>query len=160
MGKKLFFGVAAVCLMSALSAVPSYSAANGGVKVGVLTCNVDGGFGIILGSSKDVHCNYVPNAGGGERYNGSITKIGVDIGYTRGGILVWNVVAPASNVAPGALAGNYGGVTGGATVGVGLGANVLIGGLNKSFALQPVSIEGNTGLNVAAGIAELSLTKG
>ena len=158
MGKKLLLGIGAACLMTAISAVPSYSA-NSGVKVGVLSCNVDGGFGIILGSSKDVRCNYVPNSGGGERYNGNITKIGVDIGYTKGGILIWNVVAPASNVAPGALAGNYGGVTGGATVGVGLGANVLIGGLNKSIALQPVSIEGTTGLNVAAGIAELSLTK-
>jgi uncharacterized protein DUF992 len=154
MGKIITLALAAAALMSV-----SAHAANSGVKVGILNCDVDGGFGIILGSSKDVRCSYIPTAGNGERYTGNITKIGVDIGFTKGGILVWNVIAPASNVAPGALAGTYGGVTGSATFGVGLGANVLLGGLNKSIALQPVSVEGNTGLNVAAGIAELVLNK-
>ena len=154
MGKTLVLGLAAAALISV-----SAQAANSGVKVGVLNCNVDGGFGLVLGSSRDVHCSYIPNSGNGERYNGAITKVGVDIGYIKGGILIWNVIAPASNVAPGALAGTYGGVTAGATVGVGLGANVLLGGFNKSIALQPLSVEGNTGLNVAAGIAELSLNK-
>ena len=156
MSKNILFGV---CAAVTVLCVPAFAASNAGIKVGVLSCNVDSGFGIILGSSRDVRCNYVPESGNGERYNGNITKIGVDIGYTKGGIMVWNVVAPASNVAPGALAGTYGGVTGGATIGVGLGANVLLGGLNKSIALQPLSIEGNTGLNVAAGIAELTLSK-
>jgi hypothetical protein len=156
MRMKIMLGVCTVTTMISLSA---FGASGSGVKVGVLNCNVDSGFGLILGSSRDVHCSYIPNAGGGERYNGTINKLGVDIGYIKGGILIWNVIAPASNVAPGALAGTYGGATAGATVGVGLGANVLLGGFNKSLALQPVSIEGNTGLNVAAGIAELSLTK-
>jgi hypothetical protein len=110
-----------------------------------------------LVSSKDVNCNYAPSGGRGEHYTGSIDRVGVDIGYTNGGVMIWNVIAPASDVRAGALAGGYGGVTAGATVGVGLGANVLVGGFNKSIALQPVSIEGNTGLNVAAGIAALNL---
>src|SRR5262249_35808047 len=135
------------------------AAGNAGVKVGVLNCNGDSGFGLILGSSRDVHCSYIPTAGAGERYNRAITKVGVDIGYIKGGILVWSVIAPASTVAPGAASGAYGGVTAGGTIGVGLGANVLVGGFNKSIALQPLSVEGNTGLNVAAGIAELSLNK-
>jgi hypothetical protein len=138
-------------------AAASQAAADGGVKVGVLTCNVSSGWGFILGSSKDVRCNYAPAKGVSEHYDGTISKIGVDVGYTQGGVIIWNVIAPASNVEPGALAGGYGGVTAGATVGVGLGANVLLGGSNKSIALQPVSIEGNTGLNVAAGIGGLSL---
>ena len=85
------------------------------------------------------------------------SKFGVDIGYTNGGVLIWGVFAPTTNMARGALAGSYAGATGSATVGVGVGANVLIGGSNRSISLQPVSIEGNTGLNVAAGIGAITL---
>ena len=92
-----------------------------------------------------------------EHYSGNINKFGVDIGYTQGGVIVWGVIAPTSSLAPGALSGDYGGVTASATVGVGVGANVLLGGFNKSITLQPVSIEGNSGLNVAAGIAGVTL---
>jgi hypothetical protein len=146
-------GVAAL-VASAWLAAPAQAA---GVKVGVLTCNVDSGWGYILGSSKDVRCNFVPNRGYGEHYAGSISKVGVDIGYTKGGVLIWDVVAPSSDMRPGALEGGYGGVSASATVGAGVGANVLLGGFDKSIALQPVSIEGNTGLNVAAGIGALNL---
>jgi hypothetical protein len=152
--KGLGMSIAAALLVA--SAAPS-QAADGGVKVGVLTCNVSSGWGFILGSSKDVRCNYAPTSGVSEHYDGTITKVGVDIGYTKGGVIIWNVIAPASDVKPGALEGGYGGVTAGATVGVGLGANALLGGSNKSIALQPLSIEGNTGLNVAAGIGGLNL---
>jgi hypothetical protein len=92
-----------------------------------------------------------------EQYVGHISKYGVDIGYTHGGVMVWAVVAPTSSIAPGALAGSYAGGTASATVGVGVGVNALIGGMKKSIALQPVSIEGNTGLNIAAGVATLTL---
>jgi hypothetical protein len=145
---------AALLAAGSMLAAPAQAA---GVKVGVLTCNVDSGWGYILGSSKDIRCNYVPNRGFGEHYEGSISKVGVDIGYTRGGVLIWDVIAPASDMKPGALEGGYGGVTAGATVGVGVGAHVLLGGFDKSIALQPISIEGNTGLNVAAGIGALNL---
>ena len=57
----------------------------------------------------------------------------------------------------GALEGDYAGATASATVGVGLGANVLIGGLDKSIALQPLSVSGNTGLNIAAGVGVITL---
>jgi hypothetical protein len=149
----LTMGVA-VLAASAWLAAPAQAA---GIKVGVLTCNVDSGWGYILGSSKDVRCNFVPNKGYGEHYAGSISKVGVDIGYTKGGVLIWDVVAPSSDMRPGALEGGYGGVSASATVGAGVGANVLLGGFDKSIALQPVSIEGNTGLNVAAGIGALNL---
>src|SRR5436190_784814 len=91
-------------------------------------------------------------------HRGNISRFGVDIGYIQGGILVWTVFAPSNAVAPGALAGTYAGATASATVGVGVGANALVGGFNSSFALQPLSVEANRGLNVAAGIGAMTLT--
>jgi Protein of unknown function (DUF992) len=129
-----------------------------GVQVGVLTCNVASGFGFVFGSSRAVNCTFSPPGGPPQHYTGAINKFGVDIGYLQGGVIVWTVVAPTANVAPGSLSGTFAGATGSATVGVGVGANVLVGGSSNSIALQPVSIEGTTGLNVAAGIAEMSLT--
>lgn len=145
-------GLAAASLMMAGAA----EAAPHGVKVGDLTCNVASGWGFVFGSSKDLHCTFRGN-GHREHYVGSISKFGVDIGYTEGGVLVWAVFAPSSDVREGALQGDYAGATAGATIGYGLGANVLVGGLDKSIALQPLSIEGNRGLNVAAGIGSISL---
>jgi hypothetical protein len=129
-----------------------------GVQAGVITCNVSSGWGFIIGSSRDLKCVYSPASRPPEHYNGKISKFGVDIGYQQSAVIVWAVVAPTADLKPGSLAGDYAGVTGGASVGVGAGANVLVGGSNNSIALQPVSIEGSTGLNVAAGIAAISLT--
>lgn len=128
-----------------------------GIKVGSLTCNVASGFGFLFGSSKELKCTYSPNSGAGEHYTGTFSKYGLDIGFADKGVLVWGVVAPSSDVRPGALEGDYAGATASATFGVGLGANVLIGGLDKSIALQPVSIEGTTGLNLAAGVGVITL---
>ena len=129
----------------------------GGVKAGVLTCNVSSGWGLVFGSSRDLKCVYAHDHGSGENYVGTIRKFGVDIGYQAGGVIAWTVIAPTNDVGKGALAGDYGGVAGSATAGVGVGANVLTGGFKESFALQPVSVEGNTGLNVAGGIAQITL---
>jgi Protein of unknown function (DUF992) len=141
-----------------IAALAAPASAQSAVKVGTLTCNVASGFGFIFGSSRALNCTYSGVGGQLEHYTGSITKFGADIGYTSGGVIVWTVVAPVAVMRPGALAGNYGGVTASATFGVGLGANVLIGGANNTIALQPLSIEGNTGLNVAAGIGGITLT--
>jgi uncharacterized protein DUF992 len=151
----LAIGAAIIAVGGWVAAVPA-QAQSGGVKAGVLTCNVDSGWGFIFGSSRNLKCVYSPN-GPSEHYSGSISKFGVDIGYMQSGVIVWTVFAPSADVGKGALAGDYGGATGSATVGVGLGANVLIGGSTKQIALQPVSFEGSTGLNVAAGIAAVSL---
>ena len=128
-----------------------------GVKLGVLQCNQAGGWGFVIGSSRRVNCTFSPTPARVERYVGEINKFGVDIGYQRSGVLIWAVLAPTNNIAPGALQGSYGGVTAGATVAIGVAANGLVGGLGRSFTLQPVSIEGTTGLNVAAGIAGMNL---
>jgi len=149
---------AAVLAAGALAFAGTADAAPHGVKVGSLTCNVASGWGFVFGSSKDLHCTFRPNSHTSEHYTGTISKFGVDIGYTEGGVLVWGVFAPSSDVRAGALAGDYAGATASATVGVGLGTNVLIGGLDKSIALQPLSVEGNRGLNVAAGVGAISLT--
>jgi len=132
-------------------------AAPHGVNVGSLTCDVASGWGFVFGSSKDLHCTFRQNDRHAVRYTGSISKFGVDLGYTDGGVLAWGVVAPSSDVRPGSLDGDYVGVSASATVGVGAGANVLVGGFDKSIALQPLSVEGNTGLNVAAGVGSISL---
>src|SRR5574341_2221404 len=137
--------------------VPASAPAQGGVQVGMLTCNVASGWGLVFGPSKEVNCNFAPAQGQPERYKGNIYKFGADIGYSKAAVMVWGVWAPTTSRQPGALAGDYGGVTGGASVGVGAGANVLLGGFNKSFTLQPLRIEGSVGLNVAAGIAGLKL---
>jgi len=158
MQKKFRFMMgAAVLAAGALAFAGTADAAPHGVKVGTLTCNVASGWGFVFGSSKDLHCTFRPNKRTGEHYTGSISKFGIDIGYTEGGVLVWGVFAPSSDVRAGALEGDYAGATASATVGVGLGANVLVGGFDKSFALQPLSVEGNRGLNVAAGVGAISL---
>jgi hypothetical protein len=141
-----------------IAALTGQASAQSAVNVGTLTCNVASGFGFIFGSSKALNCTF-SGLGRIEHYTGSITKFGADIGYTSGGVLVWTVVAPVAVMVPGALGGNYGGATASATVGVGVGANALVGGSNNTVALQPLSIEGNTGLNVAAGIAGITLVR-
>ena len=139
-------------------ATPSFAQApaKSGVNAGSLQCRVSGGMGFVFGSSKDLDCLFVRPDGVGERYVGTINKYGVDIGFTKEASIVWLVFAPGA-VAPGSLAGDYGGATASATVGAGVGANVLLGGSNKQITLQPVSVEGSTGLNVAAGIGAVDL---
>lgn len=127
-----------------------------GVNVGSLNCTVAGGVGFIFGSSKALDCLLARTDGIAERYQGTVKKFGVDIGFTKEAHIVWLVFAPG-NIGPGSLAGEYGGVAASATVGVGIGANVLVGGSNKQITLQPVSVEGSTGLNIAAGLASIEL---
>src|SRR5581483_5812776 len=109
------------------------------------------------GSARAVSCVYTPTVGAPQRYVGDMKKFGVDLGYLSGGSMEWAVVAPTADLGPGALAGDYLGATGSASVGVGVGANVLFGGFNRSVSLQPLSVEGNRGFDVAGGIGDLTL---
>jgi hypothetical protein len=102
-------------------------------------------------------CTFTSISGFTERYYGTIRKFGLDIGATNRGILAWDVLAPTSGPKRGALAGDYVGATASATVGVGVGANALVGGFNRSVTLQPLSIQAQTGLALAAGVASLTL---
>jgi Protein of unknown function (DUF992) len=127
------------------------------VKAGTLLCDVSAGIGFIIGSQKNVGCLFNPDSPGPpEAYVGVISKFGLDIGATSGGQMIWVVYSPTNRIY-GALAGVYTGATAEATVAVGLGANALVGGSNRTIALQPLSVTGQTGLNLAAGVASLEL---
>lgn len=130
----------------------------GGFNVGSLTCNVAGGVGFVFGSSRTLNCLFTRTDGTAERYEGTIRRYGVDVGFTRDSTIVWMVFAPGS-IAPGSLSGEFAGATAQGTVGVGVGANVLLGGSSNQITLQPVSVEGSVGLNAAAGVAAMSLRK-
>ncbi len=137
--------------------IPTAAQAARGTKVGTLSCDISGGIGLIVTSKKDVTCMFTPSQRGSrEVYIGSISKFGLDLGATSGGEMIWAVYAP-TNRKYGALAGHYGGASAEATVGAGVGANVLVGGSNRTITLQPLSVQGQAGLNVAAGVAGLDL---
>lgn len=153
-----FTAIAAAALITLGLAASPGLAASKGVKIGMLTCNVAGGVGMIIGSSKSIDCYFEGTIGSREHYTGSIGKFGLDVGVTGKAVMAWAVFAPGKLKA-GALAGKYVGASAEATVAVGLGANVLVGGSDKTIALQPVSVQAQTGLNLAAGVASLRLKK-
>src|SRR5580704_2454725 len=127
------------------------------VRAGVLNCDVSAGIGLIIGSQRTVNCLFTPDVPSPqEGYFGTITKFGLDLGATAGGSMVWAVYADTSR-GYGFLAGDYAGASGEATIAVGLGANVLVGGSSRTVALQPVSLTGQVGLNLALGVANLSI---
>lgn len=136
------------------------SSAQQQVQAGVLECTGGETVGFVIGSVTELNCIYRPDVGPRQAYRATIRRAGVDVGVTPISSLVWGVFAPTQQIGLGDLSGNYGGVTAGATVGAGLGANVLYGGSNNSFALQPLSVSGQVGLNVFAGIAGLELRFG
>ena len=145
----------AVLTTSAQTAV-----AQQGVKVGALRCEVSGGLGLIITSSKEMQCVFTSARGHREHYYGTVRKFGLDIGATDKGVLAWDVFAPSAGPKPGALAGDYSGVGASATVGAGVGANALVGGSGSSVTLQPLSVQAQTGLALAAGVAGLTLRAG
>jgi hypothetical protein len=144
-------------LAAAIGIAGSVAPAAAAVKVGVLTCRVAPGVGLLVASSKGVSCDFTPTGYLAEHYTGRISKLGIDVGFTTSGVIIWGVFAPHAGYSHNALAGHYAGATAEATVAVGLGANALVGGSGRSFALQPFSVTGQTGLGVAAGIAGLDL---
>lgn len=148
--------ILATLSVAALATASEAVIAKSGTNIGSLNCVIEPGIGFIIGSSKEISCTFKPSKGKSQRYGGSITKLGIDVGITGESYVTWLVFAPGS-VNRGALAGDYGGASAQATVVVGLGANVLVGGLDKSITLQPLSVQGQTGLNVAVGIAGLKL---
>jgi hypothetical protein len=156
MHKLTSFVVAAT--LAAAFAVPANAQER--AKVGTLNCDISAGIGMIVASQKGVQCIFTPSAGRRpEVYVGTINKYGIDIGATSGGRMVWAVYAPTSARLRGALVGNYAGATAEATVGAGAGANVLVGGNNRTVTLQPLSVQGQTGLNLAVGVAGLTLNR-
>ncbi|MCB1499800.1 MAG: DUF992 domain-containing protein [Bauldia sp.] len=148
-------------LLALLAAgIPAQPAAAGQdhVKIGVLTCAAGVEIGLLITSGEKVRCSFVPDKHESEHYYGHIRKFGLDIGITAASVIVWAVLAAeGTQYTTGALAGTYAGVSAEETLALGLGANLLIGGSNKGFVLQPLSVQGQAGLNLAVGVSVLEL---
>jgi len=130
------------------------------LRVGVLECRGGASVGFIVGSVTNLGCVLRAEGMPDDRYVATIRKVGIDLGITQESALAWGVYAPVSRLGPGDLSGNYAGAQGSASVGVGLGGNVLVGGSENSIALQPLSVQGQVGLSVAAGLESLELRPG
>lgn len=146
--------------VAALSAAPVTAQAQRWVQVGVLDCTSQGGIGLIVTSRKDMACTYKPadRALQHDAYVGTVTKYGVDVGATGRTVMRWLVYAPTSaGYAAGALAGNYVGTTAEATAVIGAGTNILVGGSSETYSLQPVSLQVQSGVNVAASLTSFTL---
>lgn len=128
------------------------------IKTGTLTCKGKGGIGLIIGSKEKLDCTYAPSGGGAERkFKGTITKLGLDIGVKGESIIVWTVLGSTTSLPGEALGGKFAGVAADASLGLGAGAQVLVGGNKNSVVLQPLSVKGETGVNIAVGVAGLTL---
>lgn len=148
----------AACAAAVLLASTGLANAAPKLVAGTLTCTGKGSIGSIVGSKQALSCSFNPEGPGrNARYLATITRIGVDIGVTGASTMVWTVLATTSSVPNGALEGTYGGIAADASVVIGGGANALVGGSDKSIVLQPLSVKGQTGVNLAVGVAELSL---
>ncbi|POF28413.1 DUF992 domain-containing protein [Roseibium marinum] len=156
---KRFSKLALALTGATLLATPVVAAdSSAGVKIGMLTCAVEGETNFIVGSNATLSCTFEPaNGGQAAYYTGTVREFGLDIGTTTNATLVWGVLAPSADMEIGALEGEYGGVTAGASLGAGVKANALIGGFDKSIALNPISVESQTGTNLTLGVSYLSL---
>jgi hypothetical protein len=139
--------------------VASPALAQSSVKVGTLTCDISAGIGLLISQQQTMTCSFAPASGAPpDSYTGRIEKFGLALGAVQEGTMVWGVLAPTDGFPHGALAGTYGGVGAEATAGAGVGANLLVGGTGRAFSLQPLTLQGQSGLNFAAGVTTLTLT--
>jgi Protein of unknown function (DUF992) len=156
MFRTIFAAAAAMAAALMLSTAP-VNAQPSRIELGTLTCSMSSSIGLIVASQKNVNCIFRGRPGEpDEAYTGTMTTIGLDIGITTGGVIVWTVFADTNRFA-GMLAGKYAGATAEVSVAAGLGANVLVGGSHRTVALQPLSLQGQVGLDIAAGVGELDL---
>jgi hypothetical protein len=146
-------------LASAVLAASGLSAsALDSINSGALVCSVSAGVGMGFMQRQALRCVFNPIDGGpAEAYTGRIDQYGVAVGVVGEGNLVWAVLAPSSGVPRHALAGSYAGVGAQITPAVGVGANVLVGGLDRAFSLQPLSLQGQVGVDISAGMTKVTL---
>ena len=155
-----FLGAATAALAVSIASTAIASENSPKVEVGTLSCLVEGEHSFIVGSSATLGCSFKPVGDGAvEYYSGKVRDYGLDIGKTKEATLVWGVLAPSANRKPGLLAGTYGGVTAGASLGAGIKANALVGGFDRSIALNPFSLESQTGTNLTLGVSKLTLER-
>jgi hypothetical protein len=155
----ILVGIAPIALFASLAGVNAQQPVRR-VQVGVLECRGGASVGFVVGSVTNLGCVLRVEGVPEDRYVATIRKIGLDLGITEETALAWGVYAPVARLGPGDLAGNYAGAQGSASIGVGLGGNLLIGGSDNSIALQPLSVQGQVGINVAAGLESLELRPG
>ena len=147
-----------VCASALATTVLASPVSAGALRLGTLDCTIDGGVGYVITSNKGVSCTFRPyHHGPSEQYTGMISKLGVDIGQTHQGQLAWAVLAATRSHDEGDLAGSYYGVNAEASVVTGGGANLLVGGLDGAFMLEPLSVQAQTGVNLAVAVASLQL---
>ncbi|MCO5130625.1 MAG: DUF992 domain-containing protein [Xanthobacteraceae bacterium] len=147
-------GCGALMLMASMAAA---NAQQGRLQVGVLTCEGGQNVGYVVGSTTDLTCTFESHGRRPEPYIATVKRFGLDLGFTQQTGLAWAVYAPTNRIGRGDLAGHFGGVGANASVGVGVGGNLLVGGSNNAFSLQPLSLQGQTGLNATAGIVDVTL---
>jgi hypothetical protein len=152
-------GVAITTLVAAIGGVHAQQPMQR-VQLGVLECRGGASIGLVVGSVTNLGCVLRVQGMPEDRYIATIRKVGLDLGITQESALAWGVYAPVARLGPGDLAGTYAGAQGSASVGVGVGGNVLVGGSDNSIALQPLSLQGQVGINVAAGLESLELRPG
>jgi hypothetical protein len=127
-------------------------------RIGTLSCDVSKGIGMFVVEKQTLICTFRPDGGGPvEDYTGTIDQFGVELGGVTAGHLIWGVIAASKGLPAGALAGSYAGVGANASFGVGAGANILVGGTGRAFSLQPLSVQGQTGVNIAGGVTTVTL---
>ena len=155
---RMYANLSALALIAMLGAPAEAQSPTNWTQVGMLRCQLNPSIGFIIAGHQSMECRFtqsdpIPPQG----YAGALNTVGIDIGISAGGVLGWAVFAPTTGVPAGALAGEYVGASGDVGLGLGVGANVLIGGSGRTIALQPVSVEGSVAINVAAGVSALKL---
>ena len=155
----IFAGAAATVLAASFTSAHAQQPMQR-VQVGILECRGGSSIGFIVGSVTNLGCVLRAEGLPEDRYVATIRKVGLDLGITQETALAWGVYAPVARLGPGDLSGNYAGAQGSATLGVGVGGNVLVGGSANSIALQPLSVQGQVGLNLALGVEGLELRPG
>jgi Protein of unknown function (DUF992) len=148
----------AIFALAALTVAPAVAQSpQQWIQAGTLSCRLNPSIGFVIFGHQSMECTFQPVSGPVQGYDGALNTVGLDLGVSSGGRFAWAVFGPASGVPSGALAGEYVGASGDIGLGVGAGANVLVGGSNRSLALQPVSLEGSVAFNVVAGLSQLKL---
>ena len=153
---RIWLGLLALTAM--LSVPATAQAPQSWAQVGGLSCRVDPNIGFIIVGHQPMDCSFTPNDQSPPQfYDGAINTLGLDLGVSAGSVLGWAVFAPTVGVPQGALAGEYVGVTGDVGLGIGAGANLLMGGSARTFALQPLSLQGSIAVNIVLGVSSLKL---
>jgi hypothetical protein len=159
MSNRIANAAAAVAIAATTFGAVSAAQAQTGAPAGRLTCNVEGGIGLVVTSQRPMECRFTPRRGPVQRYTGVVRSFGLDVGTIRRSTMSWRVYGLYARAPLGALAGSYGGAAAGASVGTGGSGNLLVGGVNNEVTLQPLSLQSRRGYNVAVGVTgfELSL---